>query len=510
MAVDLGTANTLVYVRGRGIVLSEPSVVAIDQRTGEVHAVGVEAKRMLGRTPGTITAIRPLKDGVIADFDVTEQMLRHFIQKVHQNRFAHPRVVVCVPSGVTGVERRAVEEATLSAGARQAYLIEEPMAAAIGAGLPIAEPTGNMIVDVGGGTTEVAVISLGGIVVSQSLRVGGDEMDEAIINYVKREYKLLIGQQTAEEIKLEVGSAWGMQDEVQAEVRGRDLVSGLPKTIILSSEEVRHALEDPVNQIVDAIKQTLDKTPAGALRGHHGPRDRPRRRRRAPPRARRAPAPRDPHADAPRRIAADLRRGRLRPEPRGVRGHPPQPAEAAAVGRPTATTGNGDRETTRRRLAYTKPFGASRKVICARGARSDVCPASTSTPSARANAVVRRRLVVGILSVLSLALVTVYFRESDGGFLHSVQSDRRERPAARSRSRRARRQPVRGRRGLVRRPARTRSPRTRSCARRSTRLRQQAILNQSAVRENAQLKQRCSATWRARASRRTTAPSPPA
>jgi rod shape-determining protein MreB len=261
MAVDLGTANTLVYVRGRGIVLSEPSVVAIDQRTGEVHAVGVEAKRMLGRTPGTITAIRPLKDGVIADFDVTEQMLRHFIQKVHQNRFAHPRVVVCVPSGVTGVERRAVEEATLSAGARQAYLIEEPMAAAIGAGLPISDPTGNMIVDVGGGTTEVAVISLGGIVVSQSLRVGGDEMDEAIINYTKREYKLLIGQQTAEEIKLEVGSAWGMREEVQAEVRGRDLVSGLPKTIILSSEEVRHALEEPVAQIIDAMKQTLDKTP---------------------------------------------------------------------------------------------------------------------------------------------------------------------------------------------------------------------------------------------------------
>ena len=186
MAVDLGTANTLVYVRGRGIVLSEPSVVAIDTRTGEVHAVGVEAKRMLGRTPGSISAIRPLKDGVIADFDVTEQMLRHFIQKVHQHRFAHPRVVVCVPSGVTGVERRAVEEATLSAGARQAYLVEEPMAAAIGAGLPIAEPAGNMIVDVGGGTSEVAVISLGGIVVSQSLRVGGDEMDEAIVDHVKK------------------------------------------------------------------------------------------------------------------------------------------------------------------------------------------------------------------------------------------------------------------------------------------------------------------------------------
>src|SRR5437016_4437892 len=261
MAVYVGTANTLVYVRGRGIVLSEPSVVAIDTRTGEVHAVGVEAKRMLGRTPGTIQVIRPLKDGVIADFDVTEQMLRHFIQKVHQHRFAHPRVVVCVPSGVTGVERRAVEEATLSAGARQAYLIEEPMAAAIGAGLPIAEPAGNMIVDVGGGTSEVAVISLGGIVVSQSLRVGGDEMDEGIVNYVKKEYKLLIGTQTAEETKLEVGSAWGMREEVQAEVRGRDMLTGLPKTVIVSSEEVRHALEEPVNQIVDAIKSTLDKTP---------------------------------------------------------------------------------------------------------------------------------------------------------------------------------------------------------------------------------------------------------
>jgi rod shape-determining protein MreB len=247
MAVDLGTANTLVYVRGRGIVLSEPSVVAIDQRTGEVHAVGVEAKRMLGRTPGTIAAIRPLKDGVIADFDVTEQMLRHFIQKVHQHRFAHPRVVVCVPSGVTGVEKRAVEEATLSAGARQAYLV--------------AEPTGNMIVDIGGGTTEVAVISLGGIVVSQSLRVGGDEMDDAIVNHIKKEYKLLIGQQTAEEIKLEVGSAYRMREEVQAEVRGRDMLTGLPKTVILSSEEVRRALDEPVTQIIDAIRSTLDKTP---------------------------------------------------------------------------------------------------------------------------------------------------------------------------------------------------------------------------------------------------------
>jgi rod shape-determining protein MreB len=261
MAVDLGTANTLVYVKGRGIVLSEPSVVAIDQRTGDVHAVGIEAKRMLGRTPGNITAIRPLKDGVIADFDVTETMLRHFIQKVHQNRWAHPRVVVCVPSGVTGVEKRAVEEATLSAGARQAYLIEEPMAAAIGAGLPVGEPTGNMIVDIGGGTTEVAVISLGGIVVAQSIRVGGDELDEAIVNYVKREEKLMIGSQTAEEVKLEIGTAFAMKDEVEAEIRGRDMISGLPKTVVLSSEQVREALEEPVSQIVDAVKATLDRTP---------------------------------------------------------------------------------------------------------------------------------------------------------------------------------------------------------------------------------------------------------
>jgi rod shape-determining protein MreB len=261
MAVDLGTANTLVYVRGRGIVLSEPSVVAIDQRSGEVHAVGIEAKRMLGRTPGTITAIRPLKDGVIADFDVTEQMLRHFIEKANGNRFAHPRVIVCVPSGVTGVEKRAVEEATISAGARQAYLIEEPMAAAIGAGLPVSDPTGNMIVDIGGGTTEVAVISLGGIVVSQSIRVGGDEMDEAIVNHLRKEYKLLIGQQTAEEVKLEIGSAWPLPEEIQAEVRGRDMLSGLPKTVVLGSEDVRRALDEPVTQIIDAIRGTLDKTP---------------------------------------------------------------------------------------------------------------------------------------------------------------------------------------------------------------------------------------------------------
>ncbi len=277
---------------------------------------------MLGRTPGTISAIRPLKDGVIADFDVTEQMLRHFIQKVHQHRFAHPRVVVCVPSGVTGVEKRAVEEATLSAGARQAYLIEEPMAAAIGAGLPVAEPTGNMIVDIGGGTTEVAVISLGGIVVSQSLRVGGDEMDEAIVNHIKKEYKLLVGQQTAEEIKLEVGSAFRMDDELQAEVRGRDMLTGLPKTVVISSEEVRRALDEPVTQIMDAIKSTLDKTPPGARCGHHGPRHRPRRRRCVAAGPGRAAAARDADAGAPRREPAHVRRGRLGTQPRGVRGDP--------------------------------------------------------------------------------------------------------------------------------------------------------------------------------------------
>ena len=248
MAVDLGTANTLVYVRGRGIVLSEPSVVAIDQRTGEVHAVGIEAKRMLGRTPGTISAIRPLKDGVIADFDVTEQMLRHFIQKVHHNRFAHPRVVVCVPSGVTGVEKRAVEEATLSAGARQAYLIEEPMAAAIGAGLPVSEPTGNMIVDIGGGTTEVAVISLGGIVVSQSIRVGGDEMDEAIMAHIKKEYKLLIGQQTAEELKLEIGSAWELAQEVRPRSAAATCSPASPRRSSSPPRRGRRALDEPVGR----------------------------------------------------------------------------------------------------------------------------------------------------------------------------------------------------------------------------------------------------------------------
>ena len=262
MAVDLGTANTLVYVRGKGIVLNEPSVVAINTNTKGILAVGTEAKRMIGRTPGNIVAIRPLKDGVIADFETTERMLRYFIQKVHRRRhMAKPRVVVCVPSGITGVEQRAVEQAGYQAGARRVYIIEEPMAAAIGAGLPVNEPTGNMVVDIGGGTTEVAVISLGGIVTSQSIRVGGDELDNAIISYVKKEYSLMLGERTSEEIKMAIGSAFPMPDEPHAEIRGRDLVSGLPKTIVVSAEEIRKAIEEPVNAIIDAVKTTLDKCP---------------------------------------------------------------------------------------------------------------------------------------------------------------------------------------------------------------------------------------------------------
>src|ERR1700761_5717703 len=261
MAVDLGTANTLVYVRGRGIVLNEPSVVAVDIKDGRPLAVGAEAKRMIGRTPSNIQAIRPLKDGVIADFDICEKMLRYFIHRVHQRRFAKPRMVICVPSGITGVEQRAVMEAAEYAGARKAYIIEEPMAAAIGAGLPVHEPTGNMVVDIGGGTTEVAGISLGGIVTSQSIRTGGDELDSAIIAYVKKEYSLMLGERTAEEIKMAIGSAFPAPDEPHAEIRGRDLVSGLPKTIVVSAEEIRKAIEEPVNAIVDAVKTTLDKTP---------------------------------------------------------------------------------------------------------------------------------------------------------------------------------------------------------------------------------------------------------
>jgi rod shape-determining protein MreB len=263
MAVDLGTANTLVYVKGEGIVLNEPSVVAVNTITNAIIAVGEEAKRMVGRTPAHIVAIRPLKDGVIADFDVTEKMLRYFIQKVHQRRaLARPRVVVAVPSGITGVEQRAVEEATIQAGARAAFIIEEPMAAAIGAGLPIHEPIGNMVVDIGGGTTEVAVISLGGIVTSQSLRVGGDEMDEAIISYIKRDYQLMIGERTAESLKLQIGSAFAIgDDEEEDEIKGRDLASGLPKTVVVTADEIRQSIEEPVSQVVQTVKDALDRTP---------------------------------------------------------------------------------------------------------------------------------------------------------------------------------------------------------------------------------------------------------
>ena len=262
MAVDLGTANTLVYVRRRGIALNEPSVVAFNTNTGKIVAVGVQAKRMIGRTPGNIVAIRPLKDGVIADFDVTERMLRYFIQKVHQRRhLARPRLVVAVPSGITGVEQSAVKEAGHQAGARRVYIIEEPMAAAIGAGLPVHEPAGNMVVDVGGGTTEVAVISLGGIVTSESIRVGGDEMDQAIIAFVKKEYSLMLGERTAEEIKMAIGSACPSPEEPHIEIRGRDLVSGLPKTVVISGGEVRQAIAEPVSAVVDIVKTTLDRCP---------------------------------------------------------------------------------------------------------------------------------------------------------------------------------------------------------------------------------------------------------
>ncbi|MCL6448027.1 MAG: rod shape-determining protein [Armatimonadetes bacterium] len=263
MGIDLGTANSLVYVKGKGIVLREPSVVAIERESGQVLAVGEEAKQMIGRTPGNIIAIRPMKDGVIADFDVTQSMIKYFINRSLRNRtfLIRPRVVVSVPSGVTPVEERAVREAALQAGAREAYLVEEPMAAAIGAGLPVHEPTGNLIVDIGGGTTEVAVISLGGIVTSTSIRIAGDEMDEAIIQYVKKTYNLMIGERTAEEIKIEIGTAYSPENLGSYDVRGRDLVTGLPKTVRVTAEEIYKALAEPVSAILEAIKNTLEQTP---------------------------------------------------------------------------------------------------------------------------------------------------------------------------------------------------------------------------------------------------------
>ena len=261
MAVDLGTANTLVYVRGQGIVLSEPSVVATDSRDGTVHAVGDEAKRMIGRTPATISATRPLRHGVIADFETTEQMLRYFIRRPGHSRFARPRLAMCAPSGITDVEQRALEEASRAAGAREVQLIEEPIAAAVGAGLPIEEPNGHMVVDIGGGTSEVAVLSLGEIAESVAVRVGGYDLDEAISNHVKREHRLAVGAQTAEDLKIELGSAWPVEEERQAEVRGRDLVTGLPKTVVLTGEEVRGSLEETIRVIVAAVRETLERTP---------------------------------------------------------------------------------------------------------------------------------------------------------------------------------------------------------------------------------------------------------
>jgi rod shape-determining protein MreB len=261
LAIDLGTANTLVYERGRGVVLDEPSVVAIEAATGKLIAAGTRAKEMLGRTPGHVRAVRPLADGVISDADVTEQMLRYFVDQVRPSRLIRPRMVVCVPSEVTGVERRALEDAAVRSGARRVYVIEEPMAAAIGADLPVNETSASMVVDIGGGTTDVAVISLGGIVTAKSVRVGGDEIDEAVIAHVKSEYSLLLGERSAEDIKVAVGSAFPLTEETTTRVRGRDLVSGLPKTVTISSQEVRRAIEGPVLQIVELVRATLDVCP---------------------------------------------------------------------------------------------------------------------------------------------------------------------------------------------------------------------------------------------------------
>ncbi len=262
LAVDLGTANTLVYVKGRGVVSSEPSVVAINSNTKEILAIGQEAKNMLGRTPANISAVRPMKDGVIADYDTTEKMIRYFILKVHNRRsLVRPRMVICIPSGVTQVEKRAVKDSAIQAGAREVYLIEEPMAAAIGAGLPIQEPSGNMVVDIGGGTTEVAVISLSGIVYANSVRVGGDEMDDNIVNYIKRQYNLLIGTATAEDLKIKLGSAFTLENEIKTEIKGRDLVTGIPKTIEISDSEIREALKESIVKIVDAVRIALEQTP---------------------------------------------------------------------------------------------------------------------------------------------------------------------------------------------------------------------------------------------------------
>jgi len=262
LAIDLGTANTLVYVKGKGIVINEPSVVAIEKKSGQVLAVGADAKKMLGRTPGNIVAIRPMKDGVIADFEIAEKMLRHFITRAHnRNTFVRPRIIICVPSKITQVEQRAVKDSAELAGAREVYLIEEPIAAAIGAGLPIAEPSGNMVVDIGGGTTDVAVISLAGIVYSESVKVAGDKMDDFIMSYIKRKYNLLIGDHMAEQIKFEIGSAYPQDDRRTFMIKGRDLISGIPRTLVIDDAEIREALAEPIAAIVNAIKIALENTP---------------------------------------------------------------------------------------------------------------------------------------------------------------------------------------------------------------------------------------------------------
>jgi rod shape-determining protein MreB len=331
MAIDLGTANTLVYVKGRGIVLNEPSVVAISDIRGrkQVLAVGEEAKQMLGRTPGNIAAIRPLRDGVIADFEVAEEMIKHFIRKVHNRRsFASPLIIVCVPSGSTAVERRAIQESAESAGARKVLLIEEPMAAAIGAGLPVTEPSGSMVVDIGGGTTEVAVISLGGIVYARSVRVGGDKMDEAVISYIRRTHNLLIGESSAERIKMTIGAAAqpdNNEDGPLTEVKGRDLMNGVPREVVVSQREIAYALAEPVMQIVDAVKVGAGEHAARARGRHRGQGHRADRRRRPAVPPRRGAARCHGPAGGRGRGAAELRGARDRPCPGGDEAAPPCP-----------------------------------------------------------------------------------------------------------------------------------------------------------------------------------------
>ena len=305
LAIDLGTANTLVYAKNKGIVVREPSIVAVNKINNQVEAVGKEAKEMLGRTPGNIVAIRPMKDGVIADFEVTEKMIKYFIEKAHGRRFlVKPRIVISVPSEITQVEKRAVKDSALRAGATEVYLIEQAMAAAIGAGLPITDPTGNMIVDIGGGTTDVAVISLAGIVYSRSVRVAGNEMDDAIIQYIKRKYNLLIGERTAEQVKMEIGSAFPLDEEMTMEIKGRDLVEGVPKTLVVSDEEIREALSETVATIVEAVRVAPRAHAARAVRRHHGQGHHHRRRRLDAEEPRQAPARGNrPAGDAGRRSA---------------------------------------------------------------------------------------------------------------------------------------------------------------------------------------------------------------